>query len=195
MASGGVFDTQHNIGLGANSTFLTALQKSGNIASSVWSWYWGKDFATPSAQMAGSLILGGYDKAKTIGPASTQNMVPREENCQSGMRVTISDLKLDLPNSTTSLLGHKQISACLQPDFPVLMTLPEDPYYNAFESLTHMDSVGSEIVDGITAGPLYLPDELYVVLSCCFTSTNVSNNFTAMMETLQSSSAASSVRP
>jgi hypothetical protein len=104
--------------------------------------------------MDGSVVFGGYDRAKTSGTRYTQNLVLPQVNCLSGMRVTISDLRLDFPNGTvTSILGHKQINACLQPDYPVLMTIPADPYYDTFESLTHTRSIGSQLANEITAGP------------------------------------------
>ena len=123
MSSGGPFDTQQNIGLGINSTFLSTLRKTGQIASRTWSFYWGQDGVAAGDQSDGSIIFGGSDKAKTNGSGYTQDLVLPEENCQSGMRVTISDFSLDFPNGTvTSLTGHSQIFACLQPDFPALAT-------------------------------------------------------------------------
>jgi hypothetical protein len=151
MSSGGPFDTQQNIGLGINSTLLSTLQQTGQIASRTWSFYWGQDGAAAGDQSDGSITFGGYDKAKTSGNGYTQDLVLPEENCQSGMRVTISDLSLDFPNGTaTSLTGHRQIFACLQPDFPALVTIPEDPYYNEFEALTHTHNVGPGFANGIT---------------------------------------------
>lgn len=161
MSSGSIFDAQHNIGLGSNSTILNALLKSGRIASKTWSWYWGLEGVSGESQLDGSLVLGGYDKAKTIGSRYTQDLVLPEENCQSGMRLTVTDVRLDFPNGTTTgVLGDKQILACLQPDFPVLMTMPEDPYYNNFQSLTHTQYVATTLANGISAGPIYLPGEV-----------------------------------
>ena len=161
MSSGSIFDSQHNIGLGSNSTFLRSLRQTGRIASRTWSWYWGQDGVTGKNQMDGSIIFGGYDKAKTTGSRYTQNLVLPEENCQSGMRLTVTDVRLDFPNGTTTgILGNKQILACLQPDFPVLLTMPEDPYYNNFQSLTQTQYVAKTLANGISAGPVYLPGKV-----------------------------------
>jgi hypothetical protein len=156
------FDTQNNIGFGVNSTFLNALQAAGKIASRSYSWWWGRTGATEDAQMDGAIVFGGYDRAKVTGKPYTQNLIPPEVNCQSGMRMTISDLILNFPNGTlASILQHKQISACLQPDFPVLMTLPTDPYYETFEQLTNTHNVGSGGGSGIDAvGYLYPPNKV-----------------------------------
>ena len=108
--------------------------------------------------MDGLIVFGGYDRAKTTGNRYTQKLVPPEVNCESGMRVTMSDLKLDFPNGTiSSVLGRNQIPFCLQPDYPVLMTLPQYPYYNTFQSLTDTHNIGTGGVSGLGAGPLYVP--------------------------------------
>ena len=56
------------------------------------------------------------------------------------MLVTVSDLVLGFPNGTSvSLfdgLRSSAMSVCIVPDYPVLMTLPRDPYFNKFEDLT-----------------------------------------------------------
>ena len=156
-----LLSSQTNIGLGKNSTLLTRLQSAGQITSRSWSWWWGRTSPTEGAPMDGSIVFGGYDKAKTNGNGYTQNLIRPEVNCQSGMRVTISDLSLGFPNGTVaSILGKKQISACLQPDYPVVMTLPQDPYYSTFESLTGTRSIDGGNVTSLGAGPLYDPGEV-----------------------------------
>ena len=131
--------------------------------SKAWSFYWGQDGLTAEDQSNGSINFGGYDKAKTTASGYTQDLVLPEENCQSGMPVTTSDLSLNSANGTvTSLTGNKQIFACLQPDFPALVAIPEDPYHNEFETLTHTKNVGPGLMNGISSGPLYLPGEAYV---------------------------------
>lgn len=49
-------------------------------------------------------------------------------------------IELNLPNGTdVSLFGGSQstaINACLDPSYPVLMTLPFDPYFQNFELFT-----------------------------------------------------------
>ncbi|KAK3686415.1 hypothetical protein LTR37_019846 [Vermiconidia calcicola] len=155
--------TQNMLGLGINSTVLNALQAAGKIASRSYSYWWGQMGAPENVQMDGSIVFGGYDMAKVSGTPYTKSLINPEVNCGSGMRVTISDLILGFPNGTQgSILGHKQIFACLTPDFPVLMTMPEDPYYRIFEGLTGTNNIGIGGGYGIDApGALYPPDEVY----------------------------------
>ena len=161
---GGTFDTQGNIGMGVNSTLLTALKAAKAITSRSYSWWWGQTGATDTVQMDGSIVFGGYDKAKTTGEQFTQKLQAPTTSCPSGMQVTMTDLVLNFPNGTqSSLLSPNQVTACLQPDFTVLMTLLQSPYYNNFEEFTQTNSIGRGGGNGINArGVLYSPDDVYV---------------------------------
>lgn len=160
---GGTFNTQNVFGLGSNSTILNTLVSMEKIASRSWSWWWGQTGATDEAQMDGSIVFGGYDKAKTLEEPHSYEFGAFALDCQSGMHVTITDLVLTFPNgSTTSILYPNQLSGCLQPDFPPLMTLPNAPYFENFERFTQTRNIGRGGGNGIGArGMLYQPDEVY----------------------------------
>lgn len=141
----GWYDTQNNIGLGVNSTLLSALVAAGHISSRSYSWWWGQNGASSSAMMDGSLVLGGYDAAKVLEPNLTMTLSPPSQKCQSGMSVLLSSLGVKFPNDTTaSIIGSNEIAACLLPDFPVIMTLDSD-YYESFEAITGTQDVGRSL--------------------------------------------------
>lgn len=143
---GGRFDTQGNIGLGANSTLMSAMADGGHIPSRTYSYWWGIDNPNPDVAMDGQIVFGGYDAAKVTGPNVTAELLDWTAPCPSGMYLTLSDLILDFPNGTTaSILKPSTISACIQPDFPFLMTLPKSPYYDNFESLTQTSPFNSTL--------------------------------------------------
>ncbi|KAH8909281.1 acid protease [Coniochaeta sp. PMI_546] len=128
------YHPQMAIGMGANSTMLNMLKSTGRIASRVFGIFWGRTGATSRTQLDGSMVFGGYDRAKVIGQPYTQFMIDDRSVCSTGMAVTITDLVLNFANgSNVSLFpGAKtsSIAACLVPDYPVLMTMPLDPYFN-----------------------------------------------------------------
>lgn len=128
--SGGEYLTQHILGLGANSTLLSTLKEAGIIASRSWSMYWGNSGA-PETQNDGIFVFGGFDNTKTTGKNYTFPLT-YDSNCPSSMVVSITDISLTLPNGTDADLFDSAASllrACIMPDYPVLMTLPHDPYY------------------------------------------------------------------
>ena len=159
---GGNFDTQSVVGLGVNSTLLSALEAAGKISSKSWSWWWGQTGATEDVQMDGSIVFGGYDKAKTVGDRYTQKLTTNALGCPSGMSVSLTDVVLNFPNGTqSSMLSPNQLSACLQPDFTYLISLPESPYYDNFEDLTQTSNLGRAGGHGLgAAGMVYRPDEV-----------------------------------
>jgi hypothetical protein len=93
---------QGAIGLGPNSTLLSALKDAGHISSRSYGYWWGEDGATSNAQMDGSLVLGGYDAAKTQGSNITNSILTPSLSCMSGMHMTITDIIMRFPNSTRS---------------------------------------------------------------------------------------------
>jgi hypothetical protein len=157
---GGRFDTQANIGLGLNSTVLNNLKETGRIASRVYSYWWGIDSTLSNVAMDGQLVLGGYDAAKVTGPNVTANIIPWTVSCPSGMYVTVQNMVLDFPNGTNAdMLFPSTLSACLQPDFPVAISLRADPYFNNFQKLT--DSYYSNNSLGIYWwAPVYQPNNV-----------------------------------
>ncbi|KAI2636002.1 aspartic peptidase domain-containing protein [Xylaria nigripes] len=127
------------IGLGSNSTFLSSLQAGKQIASRVWSMFYGLVGANPNAQLDGTLVFGGYDRAKVSGRGYKQKL-QSDPSCSSQMLVKIEDVILHFPNGTdASIVGQAKtggFSACIVPDYPGLMTLTDDPYFQLFENLT-----------------------------------------------------------
>ncbi|KAK6430150.1 hypothetical protein LTR95_013701 [Oleoguttula sp. CCFEE 5521] len=153
---------QGSLGLGRNSTLLTALINAGHIASRSYGLWWGQDGATDNAQMDGTLVLGGYDAAKTMGRNISGQIKTPTVGCTSGMLLTISDIMMDFPNGTHASIvaPHAPIPACLRNDMSGIMYMPYDPYYYTFEVnagagwIRH--SIGTEWWT-----PLYEPSEVY----------------------------------
>lgn len=134
------YHPQAAFGLGRNSSMLNALYTAGHIASRSWSMFWGRTGIDEHAP--GSFIFGGYDRARTSEKTHTDELNYSNDACPSGMLVTISDMVLNHANGTdTSLfngLRSAAISACIVPDYPVLMTVPRDPYFDRFEKLNNV---------------------------------------------------------
>ncbi|EED14742.1 aspartic-type endopeptidase, putative [Talaromyces stipitatus ATCC 10500] len=134
------YHPQVAFGLGQNSTLLNALYEIGHIASRSWAMYWGQAGATSSAQQDGSFVFGGFDQAKTSGPNYTAKLDFSRSSCSTGMLVTITDMVLNFANGTdASLFGGVEsaaMTACIVPDYPVLLTLPYSPYFSTFQTFT-----------------------------------------------------------
>ncbi|PGH17824.1 hypothetical protein AJ80_04647 [Polytolypa hystricis UAMH7299] len=130
-----------SLGLGPNSSVLHALQSARRIASRSWSMFWGQTGATENTQLDGSFIFGGYDRAKVSGNEYSYDLSPLSEDCATGMVVTITDISLEYPNGTSASLfsdiKSAALATCLIPDLPWLMTLPYNPYFVNFQSLTN----------------------------------------------------------
>ena len=163
--------SQSALGLGRKSNFIETLYESQLIASRTWSLFWGLEGADPTSQMNGSLINGGYDRAKTTGPKMTRpfSSLADQASRPSSMLVDVTDLALTFANGTSvSLLGNLlSFSACIKPDIP-LLTLPTDvfaafstaiggTYLTPSESykLWGMDFAATGIFDGSL--PTHLP--------------------------------------
>ncbi|KEZ39510.1 putative Aspartic-type endopeptidase [Scedosporium apiospermum] len=129
------------VGLGSNSTLLNTLKAAGKIASRSWSMFYGLTGADANAQLDGSFILGGYDRAKVKGGGYTERL-STNPNCRSQILVTITDISLNFPNGTDASLFPKGLSssipACLVPDYPALMKMPRKPCFDNFERLTNV---------------------------------------------------------
>lgn len=136
LASGDL--PQSGLGLGRNSTFLESLFVANRIASRTWSLFWGLEGGDNASTMDGSLTLGGYDKAKTMGPNSTQSLssLADTSQCPSSFIVFLADILIKHSNGTsTSLFGNAKgtaLRACIKPDIP-LITFPSD-IWNAFSA-------------------------------------------------------------
>ena len=120
------------VGLGSNSSLVSALFKAGAIASRTWSLAWGRDGVEAEHQVEGGFVLGGYDAAKSKGSSVTYPLTAAEE-CPSGLLVTIDDIAMNLKNgSNLSMLGANHgsaLRACLRPEYS-LITLPQDVFQN-----------------------------------------------------------------
>ncbi|KAE8348501.1 aspartic peptidase domain-containing protein [Aspergillus coremiiformis] len=134
------YHPQVAFGLGRSSVMLNSLYTAGHIASRSWSMFWGRTGGTRETQQDGSFVFGGFDRSKASGKNYTSVLNYSSNDCSTGMLVTITDIALNFPNGTTASLfdgmRSSAISACLVPDFPVLMTLPREPYFKRFESFT-----------------------------------------------------------
>ena len=130
---------QNWIGLGRNSTLLNALVAKGAISSRVYGFWTGLMGAESLYQMDGNLVLGGYDAAKISGESITLP-VTRDDSCPSGNIVSITNIKLSLPNgSEPSILGSaydEGLAACVVPSHAVL-DLPES-VWDAFVATSGM---------------------------------------------------------
>ena len=161
---------QSALGLGRQSAFVEAMYSNFLIASRTWSLFWGLQGATPDQQMDGSLVLGGYDVAKTIGPNMTQSFSSFADQvaCPTSLVVDVIDVRLDFQNGTTSSLvssvspgftpGYR---ACIRPDVP-LVTFPSDVWTafataitgsyiqpsNASSNIWGLDFLASGVFDG-----------------------------------------------
>lgn len=134
---GGIFDTQANIGLGRNSTLLNALYEAKHVSSRTYSFWWGRNSASPENSMDGQLVLGGYDAAKVMGPNITQKLLPSTAGCGSGMYLTVTNMILGFPNGTKAdMLAPSIFSACIQLDFPSVATFRYDPFMERFQNYT-----------------------------------------------------------
>lgn len=130
-----------------------------------YSWWWGLDL--PSSSLDGSIVLGGYDAAKTNGPNYSLPIQPSAENC-AGLYTTVKDMTLGFPNGTVSSLmadapASQPFIACIEPEVPVVMVLQEDPHFNAFTALTQTAYIGREPNPALGFwGMLYEPENVSV---------------------------------
>jgi len=84
------------LGLGRNST---ALYSAGMIASRTRSIFQGLTGADSSSQMDESLILEGYDIAKTVGRNYTDHLY-KQSPLSSVLLAFIVDIQMNFPNGT-----------------------------------------------------------------------------------------------
>ena len=108
----------NSIGLGHNSSLLNALIATGQIASRTWSIFNGFTGATSQNQSDGTLVLGGYDAAKTSGDNITINMATAPADIASceafGMIITVRAMQLKYPNGTLASLLPPSSSTTLR---------------------------------------------------------------------------------
>ncbi|KAJ4248695.1 hypothetical protein NW762_012533 [Fusarium torreyae] len=129
----------HALGLGTNSTYLNALQKAGNIGSRVWSMFWGR--AWVKDDIDGSLVLGGYDEEKVTGDNYTApldyNDYVGSSGCFTGMRVVLSDIKVNFRNGTEKSIfpTDTALPCCIDPHHHLLLDAPTE-YVSNFQQVT-----------------------------------------------------------
>lgn len=88
--------------LGSNSTVINALMNSGAMGSTVWSLWQGLMGAEVENQVDGSLVLGGYDSAKTNGENLT---TPFDLTSAVGnLAVNITGLVMNFANGTNQTI-------------------------------------------------------------------------------------------
>jgi hypothetical protein len=160
---GGVFP-MNSLGLGLNSTLLSSLRAAGKIGSRSFSLYYGSPGGMGATSQDGSLILGGYDAAKTVGKRVQKSIGPRTATCPTGLLITANDIQLNFLNGkNATITPAATIDFCIVPSFPGLMSLPVDPFFNVFESLTGTKKIGTSA--GVNFGSaLYTTDTAYVSL-------------------------------
>lgn len=160
MDMGDSSNTQSNIGLGVNSTFISALKDAGEISSRSYSWLEGLSGATKNAQMHGSNVFGSYDRAKTSGAGYTKELAAPSPDCWSGTSVTLSNVVLPFLNATEgTILGPSTVSACVQFGSTTMLTFAVEPYWNNFEKLTDTERLGVGGGNGLTFSSAIYDDD------------------------------------
>lgn len=112
----------NSIGLGLNSSLLDALNASGKIMSSTWSVFWGLIGAEAQNQMDGSVILGGFDRAKTTGNNLTLP-VQTATDCRTGLVVMVQDISMEFASGKAQSILDSPLEMCIDPSFQ-LVSLP-----------------------------------------------------------------------
>jgi Eukaryotic aspartyl protease len=138
----GGYTTLHALGLGSNSTFLNALKAQGRIAARVWSIYWGRMWTT-SNPVDGTVVIGGYDKRKVLGQNHTQALDYRSTGCWTGMRLDISDIKVNFRSGKDISIfpANTVLPSCIVPQRQLMVEMPGFMYKN-FESATNTTNIG-----------------------------------------------------
>lgn len=117
------------LGLDRGSTLLNALVNAKLIGSRTWSLFWGQAGADAHTQMDGSLVLGGYDAAKTTGSNPTVYIAHSKS---FHLLITISAIKMNFPNGTNiNILGTQHGDAMpmsVTPSEPIIL-IPNDIWY------------------------------------------------------------------
>jgi hypothetical protein len=156
------------LGFGQNSSIFRALLSTKQIASRSWSMFWGLEGPNRLSQLDGSFVLGGFDQAKVNGPNYTQPLA-NDDQCDTRMLVTISDLILNFVNGTdVSLFNgtrNTALKACVDPSYPVLMTLPIQ-YFKVFQNFTNQANSGFNRTFGLPFYSMVYNDTLANVYVC-----------------------------
>lgn len=139
------YTTLHALGLGSNSTFLKSLVDAGQIASRVWSIFWGRMWIDD--WLDGSVVFGGYDVDLTLGENYTDALDYSNDDstgCWTGMKVTISNIILNGRDGTDVSIfpNNYALPACIVPQRQLLLEGPGTILEN-FETATGMSNIGA----------------------------------------------------
>ncbi|KAL1850732.1 hypothetical protein Daus18300_012810 [Diaporthe australafricana] len=130
------YSSLHALGLGRDSTLLKHLVDTGQIASRVWSIFWGRMWTADAFD--GSVVLGGYNSKLVTGDNYTWPL--DYESCFNGLKVTITGITLNKRNGQDANILQTQVEVpcCIVPQRQFLM---EAPYFimQAFEGSTGMN--------------------------------------------------------
>lgn len=130
------YTTLHALGLGSNSTYLNSLVQAGQIASRVWSIFWGRMWVDD--WLNGSIVLGGYDSELVSGNNYTQALdYSNTTGCWTGMKVTITGITLNTRDGQDlSLLPlNTALPVCIVPQRQLLIEAPQS-YMDTFQEVT-----------------------------------------------------------
>ncbi|KAK8104417.1 uncharacterized protein PG998_011450 [Apiospora kogelbergensis] len=145
------YTIMHALGLGANSTLLNQLSAAGRIGSRTWSIFWGRMWN--SRPLDGSVVLGGYDRDKTIGENYTQRLDYSETTgCWTGMKVTVQDMQIIRRDGKSSSLfpPNYSVPVCIVPQRQLLIEAPQR-VLTEFEKQTQTARVKDTGLDGASA--------------------------------------------
>lgn len=145
-AQAGTVDNMNTIGLGTNSTLISALIAAKAIGSRTWGYFNGWTGAEAQQQMDGSLVFGGYDGAKITGNNITLPFT-NNQNCVSGLVVTVTGINMNLKNGSDASLFSSSagvsLQSCLSVNNP-LMSFPE-AIWTSFANVAGCQQLGRSI--------------------------------------------------
>ncbi|UPL00993.1 hypothetical protein LCI18_011927 [Fusarium solani-melongenae] len=138
---------QHIIGVGTESTILNALHNARRIVSRSVGYYWGMDSIGSKDDTPGSLVFGGYDRAKTYGDGDEMDFTLGMDSCRTKMMISISGLSLNFRNGTDLSLfassnQEKPLRACIVPQNPYIMSLNQEPMFDKL-----LDAIGNKFIN------------------------------------------------
>ena len=111
-------EVMNEIGLGHRSILLHSLVSAGSIISNVWEYFQGSMVFETTDQLDGSLLLGGYDRAKTTKINLTVPFT-NDPSYPSRIVAMIYDITFNLANgSNFSIIGASKgaaLKSCIHP--------------------------------------------------------------------------------
>jgi hypothetical protein len=168
------------LGFGLNSSVYRALLSTKQITSRSVSMFWGLQGPNKRSQLDGGFVIGGYDQAKVTGPNYTAPLTKDDDSCDTKMVVTITDLVLNFANGTDASLfngtRNTVLKACVDPSYPVLMTLPLS-YFKVFQNFTGQAENGFNRTFGLPFYSMVYNDTLtnvYVFQPCQTNANDIS---------------------